>query len=173
MSKGIDIPIDAMITDFTANLWTGYSTEYYGRIFLNEKTDKQGNTVIVPEAYVSSSGKYKEVLYNSKLAALVFCDVTSENPINNVMVEARVRICFAVNLATLYPAIGERATEYAHSDAFKRIQLARGFVFGEGELIRGAKAFDGYGFVDQKKMDMQPRYLFGVDCVFEYELINC
>lgn len=168
MSKGIDIPIDNLVSDFTANLWTTKSRSFYGRVFRNER-----NGSVSPEIWITPN-TYKEVLKDKRFDAQCFFDVQPNEPITDSLVHAStVWCCFMVNLATVYPTLTRtEATEKAHVEVEEIIHDNRIQIDG---LIRGIEGFTGYDFGEnsQAKADMSPHYLFRFNLRINYETNNC
>lgn len=162
MSKGIDIPIDALLAKFTSNLWTGNTNSFYGRV---QRTIRDGGTF--PEWYNSSTKDYQDVILNDKVDSTCFFDVQSNEEYNNRFI-ADVWICFSVNLNKLYPTISERATEYAHEDVLKIIKKSS---FKPTGLVRGLNAFSEYNLVKEPD-NMNEFYLFRFNARIMYPQ-NC
>ena len=165
MSKGIDIPIDDLVTKFESNLWTGNNNVFRGRIQRLESAE--GNTT--PQWFNPVSNRYEDVLLNKFVHCTSFFDV-QPNEVYNSRFEATVWICFAVNLVKLYPSVTERATEYAHEDAIKAIKkYGKGFKITG--IVRGLPAFAEYERVKQTD-NMNEFYLFRVEASLKYPQ-NC
>jgi uncharacterized protein YtpQ (UPF0354 family) len=162
VSKGIDIPIDALVTRFTSDLWNGKTNVFKGRI---QRTVRDGGSI--PEWYNPTTKRYEDVLLNDRVDATVFFDVQPDEDYHSHYV-AEVRICFAVNLAKLYPLITERATEYVHEAALKLIKKSRFNVTG---LVRGLDAFSEYELVKESD-NMNQFYLFRFNTTVKYPQ-NC
>lgn len=166
---GIDIPISELDGVFTSSLWTDKDVAFYGRIYRNERTE-EGSQVIIPETFDYTNEEYVEVLLDDSHDGHCFFDVLPDNEFDGLYI-ANVRILFAVNLLELYPSAGVRATEYAHRDVKNYIDLSQ---FTIERLVRGATAFNDYGYISQNRQDMHPFYLFRYDTRLEYEInINC
>ena len=162
MSKGIDIPIEELISKFTSNLWTGFDTIYRGRIQRNERDGD-----VIPEWFNPDTNEYEDILLNDKVDATVFVDVQPEEDYTSRF-SANVAICFAINIKTLYPSVTERATEYAHADAMSVIKKTK---FKPNKLIRGLDAFKDYKLVKQTD-NMNQFYLFKIEATIVYPQ-NC
>jgi len=165
LAKGIDIQIERLQDRFKDKLWTSVSStnkDYFGRIYRNERDGD-----VIPQRFVSGND-YKDVLLNDKKAVTCFFDVQPEESYE-FQFNANVWILFAVNLKTLYPSITDRATEYVHEDVVREIKKIGGWnVTG---LVRGLPAFADYSLVKDSD-DMQPFYLFRINCEVKYPL-NC
>ena len=159
MSKGIDIPKNALVAKFTSKLWTGKTNVFKGRI---QRTIREEGEV--PEWYNSTSEDYENVELNDTVASTVFFDVQSAEEYDNRF-KADVWICFAVNLKTLYPLISERATEYAHEDVLKIIK--KNSSFKPTGLVRGLDAFSEYNLVKESD-NMNEFYLFRWNTTIAY-----
>jgi hypothetical protein len=162
--KGIDVVIESLRTLFENNLWISNNTIYYGRIFRNIREDGTH-----PEFFNTTTKDYEDVLLDDNKDAICFFDVQPSEDYT-AQFESTVWICFAVNLKALYPAVAERATEYAHEDVLNYIKKARGGWDITG-LVRGLPAFDEYELL--KNTDsMNPFYLFRFETNINYP-INC
>jgi len=160
MSIGIDILIDACVTNMTAKLWKAYSPSFKGRIFRNEVNGK-----IKPEYYVSAN-EYQEVLTNDTLSATCFFDVLPTHKyLGGQDFEAEMRACFMLNLATLYSTYTRtEATEAAKYDILKYLQ-----DFDVIQAITGYEGFKDYDFTyASAKGDMSPYYLIRFDLKVNY-----
>ena len=164
MSKGIDIPIDALVAKFTSKLWAGKTNVFKGRI--QRVTDNNGN--LRPKWFDPSSNRYTDVLLQKSNASTSFFDVQPTEEYDNRFI-ADVWICFAINLKTLYPAITERATEYAHEDVLKIIK--KNSSFKPTGLVRGLDAFSEYNLVKESD-NMNQFYLFRWNTTISYPQ-NC
>ena len=109
MSKGIDIPIDDLVSKFDSDLWVGFSNNFKGRIQRTISDDG-----VIPEWFNPDSDEYEDVLLDDTKDSISFFDVDSSEEYDSRF-KSKVKICFAVNLKTLYPSVSERATEYALS----------------------------------------------------------
>jgi len=162
VSKGIDIPIDALVTRFTNSLWIGNTNIFRGRI---QRTVRDGGTF--PEWYNPTLERYEDVLLNKFVDSTVFFDVQPAEEYSGQFI-AEVWICFAINLKKLYPTVSERATEYAHEDALKVIRKTS---FKPTGLVRGLDAFSEYQLVKESD-NMNQFYLFRWNTVVKYPQ-NC
>jgi len=158
MSKGIDISIDALIADFTANLWTGKVNSFYGRVFRNERFD---TGKVCPEIWLTPDN-YIEVLKDTKKEAQCFVDVQPEIKINYDIHTAELWLCFMVNLSAIYPTLTRtEATEQVQKDVKDILLTSRFSITG---LITGYEGFKNYDWGEsttvQAKADMSPHYLF-------------
>lgn len=158
MSKGIDIPINELVSKFTDKLWVGNNNVFRGRI---QRLLKDGETY--PEYYDATEKRYKDVLLNKKVDSTVFFDVQSSEDYE-YRLTANVWICFAINLGKLYPSVSERATEYAHEDVIKIIEKSS---FKTTGLVRGLAAFSDYNLVKETD-NMNQFYLFRIETVVKY-----
>jgi hypothetical protein len=159
MSYGIDILIDDLVSKFEDRLWTTNTNVFKGRI---QRTIREGGEI--PEWYNPTTERYEDVLLNSAVDSTVFFDVQPTEDYQNQFT-AEVWICFAINLQTLYPAISERATEYAHEDALKVIKKYSSFK--PTGLVRGLPAFQEYELVKESD-NMNQFYLFRWNTVVKY-----
>ena len=164
MSKGIDIPIDALVAKFISKLWVGETNVFKGRI--QRITDNNGN--VRPKWFDSSNNRYTDVLLHKSNASTSFFDVQPTEEYDNRFI-ADVWICFAINLKTLYPSITERATEYAHEDVLKIIK--KNSSFKPTGLVRGLDAFNEYNLVKESD-NMNQFYLFRWNTTIKYPQ-NC
>jgi len=160
--KGIDIPIEALVTKFTSKLWTGNINVFRGRI---QRTIRDGGSI--PEWYNPTTKRYEDVLLNDRVDSTVFFDVQSSEDYHSLFT-ADVWICFAVNLEKLYSSVTERATEYAHEAALKVIKKSSFNVTG---LVRGLDAFSEYELVKESD-NMNQFYLFRFNTTVKYPQ-NC
>lgn len=154
MSKGIDIPIDNLVTTFNSDLWQGKTNAFYGRVFRNER-----NNLISPEIWITPND-YIEVLKDDSKDGQCFFDVQPNITMSGDIKNATVWICFMLNLATVYPTLTRtEATQQAHLDT---MNLILGSEFLITELVTGITGFTDYDFGDvpQAKVDMSPHYLF-------------
>jgi len=172
MSKGIDVHIDALVTEFNSNLWIGKVNSFFGRVFRNERFEGFQST-ISPEIWTSTT-EYIEVLKNDRKDAQCFFDV---QPIDSVeggnVHNSTVWICFLVNLQKLYPSLTRtEATEEAHREAQQIIVNSPFEITG---LLRGFEGFTGYDWGKDKQFhaDKSPHYLFRFDTTLEYVNSNC
>ena len=167
MSKGIDIPIDSLVTDFNANLWTSVSRSFYGRVFRNQR-----NNGISPEIWTSPND-YIEVLKNDSKDAQCFFDVQPNISITTDLHIAEVWACFMVNLRSIYPNLTRtEATEQVQKDVKDLILMSQFDITG---LITGIDGFNGYdwGELPQNKADMSPHYLFRYTLQVIYNNSSC
>ena len=154
MSKGIDIPIDALLADFTAYLWNSNVRAFYGRVFRNERDGK-----ISPEIWLSAD-KYIDVLKDVSKDAQCFFDVQPNTTMDSDVCTASVWLCFMVNLTKLFPSlIRTEATEKAQEDVISLIMSSQ-FTIDKNGLIPGFTGFKDYYWDDASKADMSPHYLF-------------
>jgi hypothetical protein len=161
MSKGIDILIDALVVKFISKLWVGETNVFKGRI--QRVTDDNGD--VRPKWFDPSSESYTDVLLQKSNASTSFFDVQSNEDYNGSQFIADVWICFAINLKTLYPAVSERATEYAHEDVLKIIKKYSSFKpIG---LVRELNAFSEYNLVKESD-NMNQFYLFRINTTVKY-----
>ena len=172
MSKGIDIPIDALVAVFNSNLWSTKNNSFYGRVFRNERFGSFPS-VISPEVYISADQPALEVLKNDSYDAQCFFDVQPNDPIAGGSIHtSTVWICFMVNLVALYPTLTRtEATEQVHRDAERIIEHSKFDIDG---LVRGFEGFTSYdwgGDSYQAKADMHPNYCFRFNTKIEY--VNC
>ena len=167
MSKGIDIPIDSLVTRFGSELWTTKTNVFKGRI---QRTLR--NEQVIPEWFNKTTGDYEEVLLNDTVASTSFFDIQPSESYSGYYVSS-VWICFSVDLKVIYPteyaSIGRKVTEYIHEDVLNVIERDKRFnVTG---LVRGLSAFSDYGSVKHTD-NMNEKYLFRFECEIKYP-INC
>jgi len=165
MSKGIDIPIDDLLTDFATYLWPTSVRAFYGRIFRNERNGK-----ISPEVWITPNN-YIEVLKDTSKDAQCFFDVQPNITMNTDIYTADIRLCFMVNLAKLYPTLlRTEATEQVLADVKNLLMEGQFTING---VTTGITGFSDYDFGDdlQSLADMSPHYLFRYNIQTTY--INC
>jgi len=170
MSKGIDISIDSLFADFTANLWTDKVRSFYGRVFRNERFEIGK---ISPEVYISANEPAREVLKEYKYDAQCFFDVQPNIAINFDIHTAEVWVCFMVNLQAIYPSLTRtEATEQVHKDVKDLILMSQFNISG---LVTGFQGFNGYDFGDvaYAYSDMHPHYLFRFNLNITYVNSSC
>jgi len=154
MSKGIDIPIDNLIADFTSYLWTTKTRQFYGRIFRNSRNGK-----IQPVYYSGNQGI--DVLKDSKKDAQCFADATDDRKMFSDIVEAEVRILFMVNLSTLYPSLSRPdAIEQVMEDVVTVLMLSQ---FNLVKMVSGEDSFSDYKWSEDALSDLQSHHLFRFD----------
>jgi hypothetical protein len=162
--KGIDTPIESMVTRFTSNLWTGKDRTFRGRIFRNVKDEGT-----FPEWYNATTERYEDVLLDKFVDATCFFDVQPSETYSGYFI-SEVWICFSVNLKTLYPTVsGRQSTEYAHKEIIDLIE--RDGRFKITGLVRGLPAFADYTLVKESD-NMNNFYLFRINTEVRYP-INC
>lgn len=158
--KGIDVEIEKIRVYLTAKLWVGKTVTFNGRIFRNVK-----NGETIPETFVNGID-YTDVLLDDTKDAIVFFDVQPNETFEGHFT-ADVWICFAVNLTRLYSTITtERATEYAHEDAFKWVRRKCDIT----GLVRGYPAFSDYSRVKETD-NFHPFYLFRLNTKIKYKKV--
>lgn len=162
MSKGIDIPIDALIADFTAELWTLNTCQFYGRVYRNEF-----NGVIQPLYYLGTEAV--EVLKDDRKDAQCFVDVMPVRKMTADIIEAECRICFMVNLDELYPAVGRSEAIESAMGEVKNLLMSSQFEFIQ--MVSGPDAFADYKWSEDQISDLQHYHLFRFDLKINY--INC
>jgi len=156
MSKGIDIPIDALLADFTSYLWTDKVHSFYGRISRNVKSE---SSKVCPEIWLSGN-KYIDVLKDSSKDAQCFFDVQPGPANSKDVFTADVWLCFMVNLSKLYPSLSRpEAQDQVQRDIINLIMSSPFEITG----MTGAEGFTGYDWGEdtkvQVKADMSPNYL--------------
>jgi hypothetical protein len=156
---GIDYPIQALQSQFTAHLFAGKTYTAYGRAFLNERNGT------VPEVYLSSN-EYQEVLQDDTLDALSFFTVEPEEDITMYDAKAKVKIYFFVNLASLF-TYTHRAVEEVHKLVLKEINNS---PFQVTRLVTGHESVKDFAIERPELMDMQPYYCFRFECLITYKL---
>lgn len=164
MSKGVDIPIDALVSKFVSDLWTTNNNNIFrGRI---QRTIRSEGTF--PEWYNPTTEDYEDVELDDNYDCISFFDVQPTEEYDNRF-KADVWICFAINLKALYPSVSERATEYAHEDVLKIIKKKSSFK--PTGLVRGLDAFSDYELVKESD-NMNQFYLFRFNTEIVYPQ-NC
>lgn len=171
MSKGIDIPIDTLVSDFTANLWTGKVNSFYGRVFRNERNGSN----VRPEVWLAGTDKYINVLKDISKDAQCFFDVQPNTTIVSDIYTSDVWLCFMVNLYALYPSLTRtEATQQVHEDVKDLIMMSQ---FNINGLVTGIEGFNGYEWgeenTNQERSDMSPHYLFRYNLSITYINSNC
>jgi len=173
MSKGIDIPIDSLVTEFNSALWVGKDNQFYGRVFRNERFEAFGTT-ISPEIWLSANKPAIELLKNDNFDAQCFFDVQPTDTINGGDIHNSVIwICFMVDLVALYPLLTrQEATEQVQRDVLDIITTSEFIVTG---LVRGFEGFTSYdwGRDTQPHADIHPHYCFRFETTLEYVNSNC
>lgn len=171
MSKGIDIPIDRLVAEFNSDLWNGFNTSFYGRVFRNERVVSLPPK-ISPEIWTSATD-YIEVLKDDRFDAQCFFDVQPNETIEGTIHTAKVWICFMVDLAKLYPTLTRtEATEECHREVEEIIGASQ---FRIENMVRGFDGFETYDWGEnmQSDVDWQPNYLFRFDTELVYVNKNC
>ena len=158
--KGIDVPIQKLMTQFQNKLWTDFNFSIIGRI----QRDEEFNRRPIPMMLIEGTRKYKDVLLDSNFDARCFFDVLPHRGNNR----ATVWICFLVNLEKLYPNVAERATEYAHADVSNLILQS---AFTPTGLVTDLAAFREYDLT-QATDNLHPFYLFRFNTDIVYQN-NC
>lgn len=158
MSKGIDIPIDALLADFTTYLWTDKVRSFYGHAFRNVK---EGQSKVCPEIHLAGTDKYIDVLKDSSKDAQCFFDVQPGPGNSKDIFTADVWLCFMVNLSKLYPSLSRaEATDQVQRDVIDLLMSSQFEITG----LTGAEGFAAYDWGNdesyQVKADMSPNYLF-------------
>lgn len=157
MSKGIDIPIDALLADFTSYLWTDKVHSFYGRISRNVKSE---SSKVCPEIWLSGN-KYIDVLKDSSKDAQCFFDAQPQSPNAKDIFTSDVWLCFMVNLSKLYPLLSRsEAQDQVQRDVIDLLMSGQFEITG----FSGYEGFTGYDWGEdqtiQAKADMSPHYLF-------------
>ena len=157
MSKGVDIPIDALITDLTTYLWPNNITQFYGRVFRNEVNGKT-----YPLYY--SNGEGIDVLKDDRKDAQCFVEVVPNRKMFADVIEAECRMFFMVNLSMIYPLL-------SRTDAIEEVMhdatiLIFGSQFDFVQLVSGAEAFKD--FPDDAISDLSGQHLFRFDLKCNY-----
>ena len=163
MNYGIDIQTAKLVAKFTAKLWTDKTVQYRGRIYLNERDGKQ-----IPEFYDSTKKRYKDTLLNRSFAATCFFDIDNEIDLEGSTAIAKVKICFATNLKTIY-VNDLREDERAHQEIWTIIKDSN---FKVQKLTTGKKASGNYE-LNKSEDDMQPYHLFCFETIIEYNINQC
>jgi hypothetical protein len=163
MSKGIDIPIDELITSFTAKLWTSKTCQFYGRVFRNEFKD--GFSVkIQPVFYIGSEGI--DPLKDDRKDAQCFVDVMPTRKMFADVIEAECRVLFMVNLLTLYSTLTRtEAIEQIMLDVKEQIMQSQFEVI---QMVSGYEAFNDYQWREDALSDLQNHHLFRFDLKLTY-----
>lgn len=155
MSKGIDIPIDALIAQLTADLWTDKNRQFYGRVFRNQVDGK-----IQPLYYVGEDAL--DPLKDDRKDAQCFIDVIPTRKMFADVVEAECRIIFMVNLKVLYPGISRtEAIEQVLTDVMPELMASEFEII---QSISGHNALDDYIWKEDTSTDI------GLDHVFRFDL---
>lgn len=155
MSKGIDIPIDALITQLTANLWTTKTRQFLGRVYRNAVDGK-----IQPLYYTGEEAI--DLLKDDRKDAQCFVDVMPQRKMFADVIEAECRACFMVSLSALYPALSRsEAVECVMADVIGELSQSQFEII---QMISGYTAFDDYIFSGDTSTD------FGLDHVFRFDL---
>lgn len=163
MSKGIDIPIDALITDFTNSLWIGNICQFYGRVYRNEVKDGY-RTQIQPIYYINHDGI--DVLKDDRKDAQCFVDVMPIRKFTGDVIEAEVRVLFMVNMAALYPLLSRSdAIEQVMADV-KNELLASEFEITQ--MVSSYEAFSDYKWEEQSDADTKDDHVFRFDLKLIY-----
>jgi hypothetical protein len=169
MSKGIDISINQLLTDFTARLWTNKVRSFYGRVFRNERFEIGK---ISPEIWITPNN-HIEVLKDNSKDAQCFFDVQPNETVNVNIHTATVWLCFMVNLSKIHPELTRtEATERIQTDV-EHLLIDSNFKI-EG-MVRGYEGFKGYDFGKdaQALADVSPNYLFRFNLSCTYINSNC
>jgi len=169
MSKGIDISIDQLLSDFNTYLWTGKVRSFYGRVFRNERFEIGK---ISPEVWITPDS-YIEVLKDYSKDAQCFFDVQPNETVNTYIHSSDIWLCFMVNLKAIYPLLTRiEATERIQTDVEQLLINSNFTIVG---MVRGFEGFKGYDFGEnpQSKADMSPHYLFRFNLKSTYINSNC
>lgn len=159
MSKGIDIPIDALIDQLNSGLWIGNNNQFYGRVFRNKI--HQGIQVIY---YDGIEGL--DPLKNDFKDAQCFVDVLPERKANADIFEAECRIVFMVNLSAIYPSLNRsEAIESVMTDVVNELMSSQ---FELTRVISGAEALEDYVFADDTSIDISSDHAFRFDTKLIY-----
>lgn len=162
MSKGIDIPIDALITDMNNYLWLGKANQFYGRVYRNELND-----VIQPLYYIGDEAV--DALKDDRKDAQCFVDVQSTRKMFADVIEAECRICFMVSLSGLYPSLNRsEAVEQVMADVKDLLMSSQFEII---QMVSGVDAFADYKSPDTNLADMAGNHLFRFDLKLIYQ--NC
>jgi len=158
MSKGIDIPIDALLAYFNTYLWVGKVNSFYGRVFRNIKNDQ---SKICPEILLTGTNTYIDVLKDSSKDAQCFFDAQPQSPNAKDIFTSDVWLCFMVNLSKLYPLLSRsEAQDQVQRDVIDLLMSGQFEITG----FSGYEGFTGYDWGEdqtiQAKADMSPHYLF-------------
>jgi hypothetical protein len=165
MSAGIDIPIDDLITLFTARLWTTKTRQFYGRIFRMEVKD--GYVVKVKPLYYGAVGADPvETLKDDRKDAQCFVDVMPVRKMNADVIDAECRVLFMVNLTALYPAL-------TRTEAIEQVMLdvKQSIIYSEFQFIQmvsGYEAFNDYQWSEDALSDLKGHHLFRFDLKINY-----
>lgn len=166
---GIDYELQEMQKMFIASLWPDISTakkQFNHRVFSNIRDGEK-----VPEIYVKN-GEYQEVLFDDRLSALSWFDVSdTAETYDRTCYNQVVGLFFLVNLNNLYPTMAHRAVEEAHL-AVQKIIMKRPTSFRITSLITGESAYGDYDTSKLRFPNMQPWHVFKFVCTVNYEL-NC
>lgn len=155
MSKGVDIPIDALIDQLNSGLWIDKTCQFYGRVFRNMIDGK-----IQPLYYIEDEGI--DPLKDDQKDAQCFVDVMPTRKMFADIIEAEVRILFMVNLSALYPGISRtESIEQVMQDVIEELMQSQ---FETVQMVSGYNAFDDYIWKEDTSTDI------GYDHVFRFDL---
>jgi hypothetical protein len=144
--------------------WLG-TIEIYGKI---QKTNRDGR--IIPEVYVSGN-EYKNILINDNVSASVGFLINSKT-IENSQKKANVDIVFTVNLVKIHEN-NYRDDEKSLIEAEKIINSS-GITLVNGDIKEGIEqVFAGFDIENLKHRDMQPWYVFSLNCEINYNNDIC
>ena len=154
MSKGIDIVIDELIADFTAELWTGTTRQFYGRVYRHEIEG-----AIRPLYYIGTEAV--DCLKDDRKAAQCFVDVQPTRNMFADVIEAECRVCFMVDLSIVYKLLGRsEAIEQVMQDV---VDVLMSSQFETIQMISGADSFADYKWNETALADLSGNHLFRFD----------
>ncbi|WBC28464.1 InlB-like internatlization protein [Rhodobacteraceae phage LS06-2018-MD05] len=163
MSVGINKHIDLAITFMQNELWDGYNNSYNGRSFRLKKENRKQ-----PNIYAGNN-EFKEVFVDDNYDSIIHFDLDPSRPaIAKTQYNANVNIIVAVNLGTIY-GTSTRAVEEAHRDV---INVVNNTPFEIENIITDIDALADYDLTpeDEHKFNMQPFYVFKLECTCNYTL---
>lgn len=156
MSKGVDLPIDALIAQLTAGLWADKNTQFYGRVFRNMTNGK-----IQPIYYINTKEGI-DPLKDDRKDAQCFVDVMPTRKMFSDVIEVECRILFMVSLSALYPGVSRvESIEQVMQDVTEELMQSQ---FETTQMVSGYNAFDDYIWKEDTSTDI------GLDHVFRFDL---
>lgn len=174
---GIDVEIQKFQTDIYNALIEKWGLtlstnlyECYGRCYKNKKDNGY-----IAEHYTGQNDKYKEVFWDSKLAAISFFGISDK--IENKSIQSTdVHLVFFVDLKKLKPSIHHRADEEVRADVLSIVANGSyGFSFDSIELYleNCLKEYNGSLRDERLKfVDMHPSHCFRLNFSLDYNIKN-
>ena len=160
---GIDKPIQKLQKHLLSKvswLTTGANPYNFGRVYRNETKDG-----IVPEVY-DSNNEYINILPDDNVNGMCFFDVPNDIELVNRSANTSINIVFFINLEKSFPNVANRADENAINDI---IQNCERYGFELQSVIKGTKVFDAFNYSRKYLDDMQPYFIFAIECDLNYE----